>query len=127
MAYYYGTTLQNVINCSYRDCKTLRDFLGLVRSAALDIADDKLVSSTEFISKDVDASVKDVVRTLLRVLEAALWDKKLAFRTHERRKFWVFTDGPQRREKKTSSEAMLQLNSASKKKSVLLKEDQTDL
>ncbi|GFX20554.1 hypothetical protein TNCV_3489111 [Trichonephila clavipes] len=64
---------------------------------------------------------------LLRVLVAALWDKKLAFRTRERRKFWVFTNGPQRKEKKTSSEAMLQLNSASEKKSVLLKEDQTDL
>ncbi|GFY26061.1 hypothetical protein TNCV_353791 [Trichonephila clavipes] len=63
----------------------------------------------------------------LRVLVAALWDKKLAFRTRERRKFWVFTDGPQRKEKKTSSEAMLQLNSASEKESVLLKEDQTDL
>ncbi|GFX36453.1 hypothetical protein TNCV_1254271 [Trichonephila clavipes] len=55
------------------------------------------------------------------------WDKKLAFRTRERRKFWVFTDGPQRKEKKTSSEAMLRLNSASEKESVLLKEDQTDL
>ncbi|GFW13917.1 retrovirus-related Pol polyprotein from transposon 297 [Trichonephila clavipes] len=33
------------------------------------------------------------------VLVAALWDKKLAFRTRERRKFWVFTDGPQRRER----------------------------
>ncbi|GFT18193.1 hypothetical protein TNCV_183501 [Trichonephila clavipes] len=64
---------------------------------------------------------------VLRVLVAALWDKKLAFRTRERRKFWVFTDEPQRREKKTSSEAVLQLNSASEKKSVLLKEDQTDL
>ncbi|GFV33319.1 hypothetical protein TNCV_1498391 [Trichonephila clavipes] len=63
----------------------------------------------------------------LRDLMAALWDKKLAFRTRERRKFWVFTDGPQRREKKTSSEAVLQLNSASEKESVLLKEDQTDL
>ncbi|GFW49605.1 uncharacterized protein TNCV_2843861 [Trichonephila clavipes] len=48
----------------------------------------------------------------LRVLMAALWDKKLAFRTREKRKFWVFMDGPQRREKKTSSEAVLQLNSA---------------
>ncbi|GFX77514.1 hypothetical protein TNCV_4025641 [Trichonephila clavipes] len=63
----------------------------------------------------------------LRDLVAALWDKKLAFRTRERRKFWVFTDGPKRREKKTSSEAVLQLNSASEKESVLLKEDQTDL
>ncbi|GFX77871.1 histone-lysine N-methyltransferase SETMAR [Trichonephila clavipes] len=36
----------------------------------------------------------------LRDLVAALWDKKLAFRTRERRKFWVFTDGPQRKEKK---------------------------
>ncbi|GFV02400.1 hypothetical protein TNCV_1023281 [Trichonephila clavipes] len=64
--------------------------------------------------------------SLLRVLVAALWDKKLAFRTRERRKFWVFTDGPQRREKKTSSEAVLQLNSALEKESVPLK-DQTDL
>ncbi|GFV41653.1 hypothetical protein TNCV_3628041 [Trichonephila clavipes] len=55
------------------------------------------------------------------------WDKKLAFRTRERGKFGVFTDGSQRREKKTSSEAVLQLNSASEKESVLLKEDQTDL
>ncbi|GFU58864.1 hypothetical protein TNCV_4782771 [Trichonephila clavipes] len=63
----------------------------------------------------------------LRDLVAALWDKKLAFRTRERRKFWVFTDGPQRKEKKKSSETVLQLNSASEKESVLLKEDQTDL
>ncbi|GFX06749.1 hypothetical protein TNCV_3113371 [Trichonephila clavipes] len=49
---------------------------------------------------------------LLRDLVAALWEKELAFRTRERRKFWAFTDGPQRREKKTSSEAVLQLNSA---------------
>ncbi|GFX15294.1 hypothetical protein TNCV_3302241 [Trichonephila clavipes] len=35
MAYYYGTTHQNVINCSSMDWKTLRDFLGLVRLAAL--------------------------------------------------------------------------------------------
>ncbi|GFX41262.1 hypothetical protein TNCV_2219601 [Trichonephila clavipes] len=63
----------------------------------------------------------------LRDLVAALWDKKLAFRTREKRKFWVFTDGPQHWEKKTSLEAMLQLNSASEKESVLLKEDQTDL
>ncbi|GFW14969.1 hypothetical protein TNCV_4659301 [Trichonephila clavipes] len=35
----------------------------------------------------------------LRVLVAALWDKKLPFRTRERRKFWVFTDGPQHRER----------------------------
>ncbi|GFX86637.1 hypothetical protein TNCV_1408361, partial [Trichonephila clavipes] len=35
----------------------------------------------------------------LRDLVAALWDKKLVFRTRERRKFWVFTDGPQRRER----------------------------
>ncbi|GFV87378.1 hypothetical protein TNCV_4033501 [Trichonephila clavipes] len=62
-----------------------------------------------------------------RDLVAALWDKKLAFRTRERRKFWVFTDGPQRKEKKTSSVAVLRLNSASEKESVLLKEDQTDL
>ncbi|GFY13501.1 hypothetical protein TNCV_4958711 [Trichonephila clavipes] len=34
MAYYYGTTYQNVINCSSMDWKTLRDFLGLVGSAA---------------------------------------------------------------------------------------------
>ncbi|GFX91529.1 hypothetical protein TNCV_3681151 [Trichonephila clavipes] len=67
------------------------------------------------------------VRNWLRVLVAALWDKKLAFRTRERRQFWAFTDGPQRWEKKTSSEAVLKLNSASEKKSVLLKEDQTDL
>ncbi|GFU82058.1 hypothetical protein TNCV_517381 [Trichonephila clavipes] len=39
----------------------------------------------------------DLHPVLLRVLVAALWDKKLAFRTRERRKFWVFTDGPQRR------------------------------
>ncbi|GFY31653.1 hypothetical protein TNCV_4199641 [Trichonephila clavipes] len=64
---------------------------------------------------------------MLRDLVAALWDKKLAFRTRERRKFWVSTDGPQRKEKKTSSEAVLRLNSASEKESVLLKEDQTDL
>ncbi|GFV13004.1 hypothetical protein TNCV_3175391 [Trichonephila clavipes] len=70
---------------------------------------------------------KKVENHWLRDLVAALWDKKLAFRTRERRKFWVFTDGPQRREKKTSSEAVLQLNSASEKESVLLKEDQTDL
>ncbi|GFV40530.1 hypothetical protein TNCV_2500571 [Trichonephila clavipes] len=63
----------------------------------------------------------------LRDLVAALWDKKLAFRTRERRKFWVFTDGPQRKKKKTSSEAVQQLNSASEKESVLLQEDQTNL
>ncbi|GFW48292.1 uncharacterized protein TNCV_1108551 [Trichonephila clavipes] len=65
----------------------------------------------------------------LRVLVAALWDKKLAFRTRERKKFWVFTDGPQHREEKDifgEREAVLRLNSASEKKSVLLK-DQTDL
>ncbi|GFV34487.1 hypothetical protein TNCV_467011 [Trichonephila clavipes] len=34
MAYYYGTTVHYVINYSSLDWKTLRDFLGLVRSAA---------------------------------------------------------------------------------------------
>ncbi|GFS75146.1 hypothetical protein TNCV_1397511 [Trichonephila clavipes] len=84
------------------------------------------------ISSDIAGQVSQSFRLIqriivLRVLVAALWDKKLAFRTREKRKFWVFTDGPQRREKKTSSEAVLQLNSASEKKSVLLKEDQSDL
>ncbi|GFX30349.1 hypothetical protein TNCV_1964551 [Trichonephila clavipes] len=73
-------------------------------------------------SNTVDRKMRD-----LRDLVAALWDKKLAFRTRERRKFWVFVDGPQRKEKKTSSEAVLRLNSASEKESVLLNEDQTDL
>ncbi|GFW82806.1 uncharacterized protein TNCV_3493761 [Trichonephila clavipes] len=84
-----------------------------------------LLSSTNLY---VD-NIKQIARTgpKLRVLVAALWDKKLAFRTRDRRKFWIFTDGPQRREKKRSSEAVLRFNSASEKKSVLLKEDQTDL
>ncbi|GFY26068.1 extracellular matrix protein FRAS1 [Trichonephila clavipes] len=34
MAYYYGTTHRNLINCPSMDFKTLRDFLGLVQSAA---------------------------------------------------------------------------------------------
>ncbi|GFT86515.1 hypothetical protein TNCV_725561, partial [Trichonephila clavipes] len=34
MAYHYGTTHQNVINCSSMDWKTLRDFFSLVRSVA---------------------------------------------------------------------------------------------
>ncbi|GFT82040.1 hypothetical protein TNCV_3909751 [Trichonephila clavipes] len=64
----------------------------------------------------------------LRVLVAALWDKKLAFRTRERRKIWIFTDGPQRREKKEIfGRAVLRFNSASEKDSILLIEDQTDL
>ncbi|GFW47789.1 uncharacterized protein TNCV_2829771 [Trichonephila clavipes] len=46
MAYYRGTTHQNVINCSSVDWKTLRDFLDLVRSAARAIADDKLFTLT---------------------------------------------------------------------------------
>ncbi|GFT88364.1 hypothetical protein TNCV_5074591 [Trichonephila clavipes] len=34
IAFYYGTTHQNVMNCSPVDWKSLRDFLGLVRSDA---------------------------------------------------------------------------------------------
>ncbi|GFS82986.1 hypothetical protein TNCV_1568551 [Trichonephila clavipes] len=33
LAFFYGTTHQNVINCSSVDWKRLRDFLGVVRSA----------------------------------------------------------------------------------------------
>ncbi|GFU39622.1 hypothetical protein TNCV_1793501 [Trichonephila clavipes] len=80
--------------------------------------------TTEKLKKQSVINLQPIFR---RDLVAALWDKKLAFRTRERRKFWVFTDGPQRKEKKTSSEAVLRLNSASEKESVLLKEDQTDL
>ncbi|GFY17566.1 hypothetical protein TNCV_3519211 [Trichonephila clavipes] len=86
-----------------------------------------LESSILKVVADRPESSTRAVAHHLRVLVAALWDKKLAFRTRERRKFWVFTDGPQRREKRTSSEAMLQLNSALEKESVPLKEDQTDL
>ncbi|GFT75532.1 hypothetical protein TNCV_4833141 [Trichonephila clavipes] len=64
----------------------------------------------------------------LRVLVAALWDKKLAFRTRERRKILDFyrrtaTQG----EKEIFGRAVLRFNSASEKESVLLIEDQTDL
>ncbi|GFV93712.1 hypothetical protein TNCV_366131 [Trichonephila clavipes] len=67
-------------------------------------------------------------RTELRVLVAALWDKKLAFRTRERRKILDFygrtaTQG----EKEIFGRAVLRFNSASEKESVLLIEDQTDL
>ncbi|GFT89831.1 putative endonuclease-reverse transcriptase [Trichonephila clavipes] len=63
----------------------------------------------------------------LRVLVAALWDKKLAFRTRERRKILDFYGRTATQEKKRSSEAVLQVNSASEKESVLLIKDQTDL
>ncbi|GFU80719.1 hypothetical protein TNCV_514461 [Trichonephila clavipes] len=64
----------------------------------------------------------------LRVLVAALWDKKLAFKTRERRKILDFygrtaTQG----EKEIFGRAVLRFNSASEKESVLLIEDQTDL
>ncbi|GFU98954.1 uncharacterized protein TNCV_3381991 [Trichonephila clavipes] len=72
--------------------------------------------------------IKLILLFKLRVLVAALWDKKLAFRTRERRKILDFTDGPQRREKKEIfGRAVLRFNSASEKESVLLIEDQTDL
>ncbi|GFX09153.1 hypothetical protein TNCV_4167321 [Trichonephila clavipes] len=56
------------------------------------------------------------------------WDKKLAFRTRERRKILDFygrtaTQG----EKEIFGRAVLRFNSASEKESVLLIEDQTDL
>ncbi|GFX22130.1 hypothetical protein TNCV_3054841 [Trichonephila clavipes] len=70
----------------------------------------------------------DTVIEDLRVLVAALWDKKLVFRTRERRKILDFygrtaTQG----EKEIFGRAVLRFNSASEKESVLLIEDQTDL
>ncbi|GFU63339.1 integrase catalytic domain-containing protein [Trichonephila clavipes] len=81
----------------------------------------KYDSSTEI---DPDSEEGDT----LRVLVAALWDKKLAFRTRERRKILDFygrtaTQG----EKEIFGRAVLRFNSASEKESVLLIEDQTDL
>ncbi|PRD31511.1 UNVERIFIED_CONTAM: hypothetical protein NCL1_23325 [Trichonephila clavipes] len=54
MAYYYGTTHQNVINCSSMDWKTLRNFFG---SSPIDrmcthyseVADDKSFTLTLFV------------------------------------------------------------------------------
>ncbi|GFV63228.1 hypothetical protein TNCV_2662301 [Trichonephila clavipes] len=60
MAYYYGTTHQNVINCSSMDLKTLRFFgsspIGHLRRKTF---------YTDFISKDVNATVKGGVRTFV--------------------------------------------------------------
>ncbi|GFV97055.1 uncharacterized protein TNCV_3526411 [Trichonephila clavipes] len=54
MASHYGTTHQNVINCSSVDWKLLRDSLGLVRSVTLcphylAIADNKLVTLASLV------------------------------------------------------------------------------
>ncbi|GFT40085.1 hypothetical protein TNCV_2171031 [Trichonephila clavipes] len=67
MAYYYGTTHKNTINCSSVDWKTLRDFLGLVRSAARAriIRQSQTINFyTDFISKGVDATEQKVRRIL---------------------------------------------------------------
>ncbi|GFT09903.1 hypothetical protein TNCV_1113831 [Trichonephila clavipes] len=61
-------------------------------------------------------------RLFLPTLVAAV-DKKLAFRTRERRKIFLRTD--RNAGEKESSEAVLQVNSASEKESVLLIKDQT--
>ncbi|GFX89848.1 hypothetical protein TNCV_1534951 [Trichonephila clavipes] len=76
---------------------------------------------------DIEVICRPTVQHL-RVLVAALWDKKLAFRTRERRKILDFygrtaTQG----EKEIFGRAVLRFKSASEKESVLLIEDQTDL
>ncbi|GFW42376.1 hypothetical protein TNCV_239731 [Trichonephila clavipes] len=63
----YGTTHQNVINCSSEDWKLFRGFLDLVRSAARArfIRQSYTINVlTDFIAKDVDASEKRAVRAL---------------------------------------------------------------
>ncbi|GFT12630.1 hypothetical protein TNCV_5094071 [Trichonephila clavipes] len=68
------------------------------------------------------------LQSFLRVLVAALWDKKLAFRTRERRKILDFYGRTAtQEEKEIFGRAVLRFNSASEKESVLLIEDQTDL
>ncbi|GFW02895.1 hypothetical protein TNCV_3732941 [Trichonephila clavipes] len=63
-----------------------------------------------------------------RVLVAALWDKKVIIQDPlEEEILGFYGRNATQGEKKTSSEAVLRLNSASEKESVLLKEDQTDL
>ncbi|GFX00499.1 hypothetical protein TNCV_2091491 [Trichonephila clavipes] len=59
---------------------------------------------------------------MLRVLVAALWGKKLAFRTRERRK--ILRTDRNAGEKEIFGRAVLRFNSASEKESVLLIEDQ---
>ncbi|PRD21937.1 UNVERIFIED_CONTAM: hypothetical protein NCL1_50452 [Trichonephila clavipes] len=59
MAYYCGTTHQNVTNYSSVYSKTLRDFLGIVRSAA----------HARIIRSDVDATVKGAMRILVTELQ----------------------------------------------------------
>ncbi|GFS61815.1 integrase catalytic domain-containing protein [Trichonephila clavipes] len=90
------------------------------------------IRSNENLQRGMEESIPTVSETLspdeLRVLVAALWDKKLAFRTRERRKILDFygrtaTQG----EKEIFGRAVLRFNSASEKESVLLIEDQTDL
>ncbi|GFV44631.1 hypothetical protein TNCV_1701911 [Trichonephila clavipes] len=65
MAYYYGTTHQNVTNCSSVDWKTLPEFWGPVRSARIVRQLDITSKYTDCISKDVDATAKDAVCILV--------------------------------------------------------------
>ncbi|GFY35576.1 hypothetical protein TNCV_196761 [Trichonephila clavipes] len=53
MAYYYGTTQQNVINCSSKDWKTIQEFgsspIGSTCAPYSAIADDKLFTLTSLV------------------------------------------------------------------------------
>ncbi|GFX06906.1 hypothetical protein TNCV_1202211 [Trichonephila clavipes] len=69
MAYNYETTYQNVINCSSMDWKTLRNFSGLVRSAACAriIRQSQTINFLHYFHcKDVDHTVKGAMRTLVK-------------------------------------------------------------
>ncbi|GFV49742.1 hypothetical protein TNCV_1793091 [Trichonephila clavipes] len=73
--------------------------------------------NNESSKRSSNANTFSVLETIMGAL-----DKKLAFRTRERRKFEVFTG-----EEKDIFEVVSRVNSASEKESVLLKEDQNDL
>ncbi|GFX53664.1 hypothetical protein TNCV_1596101 [Trichonephila clavipes] len=69
MAYHYETTHHNVINGSSMDWKTLRDCLGLVRSAArarIIRQSQRITFYTDFTNKEENAAVKDTVRTFVK-------------------------------------------------------------
>ncbi|GFU01847.1 hypothetical protein TNCV_1523491 [Trichonephila clavipes] len=64
--FYYVTTHQNQMNYSSVDLKTLRDFLGLVRSVArVRIIRQSQTTNFDFISKGVEAAAKGAVRSLV--------------------------------------------------------------